>query len=104
MLPFKFVDVKEDGIRDSKPYPIELYSLTDSEGRKWSFGMYTNKQQTIESGIFPMEYQQIRGTTQARPFFAAIEDAAKQTINSYKIKKNINPETAKTLEDLINDL
>jgi meiotically up-regulated gene 157 (Mug157) protein len=104
MLPFKFTDVKYLGIVErSKPVTKYRYELTDSDKGIWTFDLY-EEDSLLAFGIVPLEYNKFRGTVTGRPFFREVEKAAKKAIESWKIKKDLSSQTAKTFEDIIDEL
>jgi hypothetical protein len=101
MLPFKFTDVKYLGIVERSKFVS--YELTDSDKGIWTFDLY-EEDSLLAFGIVPLEYNKFRGTVTGRPFFREVEKAAKKAIESWKIKKDLSSQTAKTFEDIIDEL
>ena len=103
MLPFKFTDVHSLGLTDSKPVPKYQYELRDSEGGEWTFGLYEGSD-VVEFNRVPLKYNEYRGKKEWRPFFRDVSSAVKKAVESWKIKKDLSPSTAKTFEELIDEL
>jgi hypothetical protein len=102
MLPFKFTDVKSLGLTDSKPVPKHQYELTDSDGGMWTFGVFDTG--LVEFNRVPLKYNEFRGKKEWRPFFRDVSNAVIKAVESWKIKKDLTPSTAKTFEDIIDEL
>lgn len=102
MLPFKFTDVHSLGLTDSMPVPKYQYELRDSEGGEWTFGVYDTG--LVEFNKVPLQYEKYRGNKEWRPFFNDVANAVIKAVESWKIKKDLSPETVKTFEDIIDEL
>jgi len=105
MLPFKFVDVKEFNTVHPEPSRKILYALKDSDDGIWTFfKLGTGKEDLLEFQTMPDEYQTVRGSKNARPFFKEVEIAALKAIKSHKFKKDLSPQTKETFGDIIDEL
>ena len=101
MVPFKFVKV-EEGKRKGK----FAYFITDSNGGRWSFDPVPYGDGKIIYAYLdvPYEYELMRGTKKAIPFFKEVEEMVAKAVESYKIKKNLTPAAVKTFEEIIDEL
>ena len=99
-----FINVEAiEGLTGNLKNKIE-YILTDSKGRKWIIYLYDAKDNLIEYKNYPAEYRQYAGTRGSTPFFKEINDRMIKAIENSKVKDMVHPSTAKTFEELIDEL
>ena len=103
MQPVKFQDVRYLGIAMSKPVTKYDYELIDTNGDIWTFGVYEGGDLVAFERV-PRMYNEFLGKKQWMPFFREVEKAAKKAIEGWKIKKDLSSQTAKTFEDIIDEL
>ena len=58
----------------------------------------------VEFNKVPLQYEKYRGNKEWRPFFNDVANAVIKAVESWKIKKDLSPETVKTFEDIIDEL
>jgi len=100
--PITFTGVTNDLVGRRKE---QGYRLVDNEGGIWEYVLEQGANRRFLAFIkVPKKYKPLLGLSTAISMFNSIEKEAFKAIDKHNFKKELNPSTAKTFEELIDEL